>query len=239
LSSTTAFDVVIKDISDETALIAVQGPGAVAMVASLSDRSLDDLKRFHFTDSVVGGVPSTVSRTGYTGEDGFELFCDWGRAPELWKTLTAAGGVPCGLGARDVLRLEAAYPLYGHELDETHTPLESGTGWATKLTKPDFIGRKAVLKQKHEGVPMTLAGLRMTAPANSIPREGFPVFSASDDGPIGVITSGTLSPTVGGGIAMVRLRREEAAAGTSLLVDIRGRQLPAEVVKLPFYRNGV
>lgn len=227
--------VTLTDESDSTGLIAVQGPSAVETIAQLFDRDLEALPRFAFARSVREGGEVVLSRTGYTGEDGFELFCSWDAAPRLWDDFVAAGCTPCGLGARDVLRLEAAYPLYGHELDDTHTPYESGTGWAVKTKKGAFVGRDALVSQRATGVPAQLVGLQMDERA--IPRDGYPVFQ--DGRPIGTVTSGTYSPTVKAGIAMARVQREHAAPGTKVSIDIRGRQAGAQVVPLPFYRNGV
>ncbi len=228
----------LTDISDLNALIAVQGPKAVEIAASLAmDDTVSELKRFHFATTKIRGanVPlgAMFSRTGYTGEDGFEILCFWNDAPALWDALVAAGATPAGLGARDVLRLEAAYPLYGHELDAENFPAASGTGWAVKMKKGDFIGRDAL--QAASGTEQ-LVGIQMEGRA--IPREHYAITDAAGTR-LGETTSGTWSPTVKAGIAMARLSAEAAAPGTEVFVDIRGRQAPAKVVKLPFYRNGV
>ncbi len=230
--------VILKDISDLNALIAVQGPKAVEIATSLAANSaISELKRFHFAAAKVSGayVPqgALFSRTGYTGEDGFEILCGWNDAPALWAALVAAGATPAGLGARDVLRLEAAYSLYGHELDAQNSPLESGVGWAVKMKKGEFVGREAL---RGKAPAQQLVGLQMDGRA--IPREHYTVTDA-EGRPIGETTSGTWSPTIKAGIAMARLRPEAAAPGTEVFVDIRGRQSPAKVVTLPFYRNGV
>ena len=244
-------DLVLTDISDQTALIAVQGPQAVQMVDSLLMLGyLEYTKRFHFQiadlhhEPVVEidlrpgprtpkSVPVVLSRTGYTGEDGFEIFCDWENAAHVWNALITLGAVPAGLGARDVLRLEAAYPLYGHELDAVNFPAASGTGWAVKMKKGDFIGRDAL-----QANPQTeqLVGIQMEGRA--IPREHYAVTDA-EGRRVGETTSGTWSPTIKAGIAMARLSLDAATPGTEVFVDIRGRQAPAKVVTLPFYRNGV
>ncbi len=231
-------DVSLKDISDLNALIAVQGPKAVEIAASIAgDSAVRELKRFTFAPTSLRGpraMPGGLfSRTGYTGEDGFEILCFWDEAPAVWKMLTDAGAVPAGLGARDVLRLEAAYPLYGHELDAVNFPSASGTGWAVKLKKGEFIGRDAL-----QANPQTeqLVGIQMEGRA--IPREHYTVTDA-EGRRVGETTSGTWSPTIKAGIAMARLSSDFAAPGTDVFVDIRGRQTPAKVVKLPFYRNGV
>jgi aminomethyltransferase len=153
--------------------------------------------------------------------------------------LTDAGATPCGLAARDVLRLEAAYPLYGHELDDKHTPAESGTGWATRIAKEGFIGSDALILQRRAGIKDVLIGLAVVDPPNAIVRDGHPIFAADGETAVGAITSGTLSPTLGKGIAMARVARQYSKLGLSLIVQVRDRQVVAEVVKVPFYRNGV
>ncbi len=229
--------VVLKDLSDDTALIAVQGPQAVELVARVAeDNRLADLKRFGFTSGTIGDTRLLLSRTGYTGEDGFEILCPWEDAPDIWRTLADWGAVPAGLGARDVLRLEAAYPLYGHELDAEHSPWESGVGWAVKPGKGEFVGRTEAVRRKASDAPQRLVGLKMNERA--IPREGYGVLD-SDGNAVGTVTSGTLSPTVKAGIAMARLSSAAAQPGTPVSVDIRGRKAGATVVSLPFYRNGV
>jgi aminomethyltransferase len=228
--------VTLTDESDDTALIAVQGPTAVALVAGLVGADAADTERFHFVSITWNGIPCVFSRTGYTGEDGFEIFCPWADAPQVWDMLTVAGAAPAGLGARDVLRLEAAYPLYGHELNDTWKPWESGVGWAVKTKKGDFIGRAAVVEAKPT-ISSKLVGLTLTE--RGIPRENCVVFAADGERPLGIITSGTMSPTVKAGIAMAHLNKEDAEIGTSVLVDIRGRKVAAQVTALPFYRNGV
>lgn len=229
--------VVLKDLSDDTALIAVQGPQAVELVARVAeDNRLGGLKRFGFTSGQIGDTRLLLSRTGYTGEDGFEIFCPWEDAPALWRTLADWGAVPAGLGARDVLRLEAAYPLYGHELDAEHGPWESGVGWAVKPGKGAFLGSESVQEGKQRGASRRLAGLQMDERA--IPREGYVVLD-TEGAPLGAVTSGTFSPTVKAGIALARLAGTSALPGTQVQVDIRGRKAGATVVPLPFYRNGV
>ena len=191
------------------------------------------MKRFHFAGIGYENRKLGLSRTGYTGEDGFEIFCDWEDAPLLWNVLAEHGAVPAGLGARDVLRLEAAYPLYGHELDAETSPYESGVGWAVKPQKGNFVGLSA-LQQKTP--KQSLVGLQMTERA--IPREHYAVFSMEGQ-EIGQTTSGTWSPTIKAGIALARLNLDFASLGTLVSVDIRGRRARATIVSLPFYRNGV
>lgn len=223
-------NVVLEDVSKSTALIAVQGPKAVELISHLTGHeNLSELKRFQFSRGQSGLI---YSRTGYTGDDGFEIFCESADAPSLWNKLIDAGGVPAGLGARDVLRLEAGYPLFGHELDAQASPFESGVGWAVKMTKGNFIGRAALMD-----LPKTrsLVGLQMDERA--IPREHYPISANGEL--IGHTTSGTWSPTIKAGIAMARVEAEFAVSGTPISVDIRGRACSAKVVALPFYRNGV
>jgi len=226
--------VTLKDLSDETALIAVQGPQAVELVSRVAeDERLIGLKRFHYVSGQISRTPLLLSRTGYTGEDGFEIFCPWEEAPSVWEKLTEWGAIPAGLGARDVLRLEAAYPLYAHELDAETGPFESGVGWAVKRSKGRFLGSDALPagKPKHR-----LVGLRMDERA--IPREHYTVYDTEGQ-EVGLTTSGTWSPTVKAGIAMARLSSAFSQPGTRVSVDIRGRRASATVVSLPFYRNGV
>ena len=223
-------DVTLEDVSDKTALLALQGPKAVEMVAEFTGQeNLKDLKRFQFSR---GRNSLVYSRTGYTGNDGFEIFCAAEDAPLLWQRFTESGAVPAGLGARDVLRLEAGYPLYGHELDAETSPYESGVGWAVKTGKGNFVGRAAL-----QTLPKNrkLVGLKMDERA--IPREDYAVFA--EGAAVGQTTSGTWSPTIKAGIAMARIDAHAAAPGTAVSVDIRGRHCPATVVPLPFYRNGV
>jgi aminomethyltransferase len=176
-----------------------------------------------------------VSRTGYTGEEGFELYCHSDGAMHLWTVLLDAGApeglVPAGLGARDTLRLEKAYPLYGHELDDTTTPLEAGLEWVTKFSKPDFIGRDILIKQKERGVERKLMGLEMLQPG--IARAGYRLFR--NDIHIGGVTSGTKSPSLGKSIALGYVGVEHAALGNIIDVEIRNRKIPAKIVSLPFY----
>ncbi len=229
----------LVDETDKTGLIAVQGPGAVALVALLSDIDLASVKRFHFVPAIVAGVAVTASRTGYTGEDGFELFCAWDDSARLWDALIEAGALPCGLAARDVLRIEAAYPLYGHEIDEETSPLGAGLQWAVKTQKMDFIGRNAVVAASQGITKQKLVGLKVAEGARAIPREFCNVYAPVGEDPIGIVTSGTLSPTLGIGVAMARIGSGWAEPGTELTIDIRGRRAPVVVVPLPFYRNGV
>jgi len=231
-------DVELEDASDATALLALQGPKAREVLRPLVDFDLDAVAYYRFTTGKVGGIPATIAGTGYTGEDGFELYVAADHAVRVWKALLQAGkGVgitPTGLGARDSLRLEMGYALYGNELDTEHTPLEAGLGWITKLDKGDFVGRDALLAQKKEGMRRRLVGL--TLGERAFPRHGYPIVTA--DGPVGVVTSGTSSPSLGIGIAMGYVPSLLGAPGTRVQVDARGRTLEAVVTRPPFYTEG-
>jgi len=228
-------DAELVDETLETSLLAIQGPAAAAIVGRLTSHPLGTIRNYGVAEATVADRPVLLARTGYTGEDGFELFCPPDAARALWAALLEAGRgdglLPCGLGARDTLRLEAGMPLYGHELDRETTPIEAGLGWAVKLDH-DFIGRDALA----ENEPRTqLLGLVLRG--RGIARQGYPVAHPGRAEPIGVVTSGSQSPTLGVAIAMARVRPIDAAAGTMLEVIVRGAAVPAEVVSLPFYRR--
>ncbi|MGI8871018.1 MAG: glycine cleavage system aminomethyltransferase GcvT [Candidatus Limnocylindria bacterium] len=231
------FDAAIADRSDRTALIAPQGPRARELLAKVSDLPLDDLGYYRSVRGRVAGVDCLVARTGYTGEDGFELFCDARQATSLWTALRDAGepmGLkPCGLGSRDTLRLEAGMPLYGNELDREHNPFEANLGRVVKLEKGEFIGRAALAAIQQTGPRSRLVGLVMRDSA--IARRGYPVHV--DGRPVGVVTSGTASPTLNERIAMAYIPAERARIGDELEVVVRERAFRAEQVKLPFYRR--
>lgn len=234
----SGLDVTLDDHSDATALLALQGPTAREILRPLAGIDVDDVKYYRFLEGSVAGLPAVISGTGYTGEDGFELYVDAEAAVPVWRALLKAGQrtglVPAGLGARDSLRLEVGYALYGNDLDEQHTPLEAGLGWITKLDKGDFVGRDVLIRQKDEGVQRRLVGLRLTA--KGFPRPGYPILS--DGAPVGVVTSGTLSPSLGYGIAMGYVPAALAKAETPLAIDVRGRALSAVVQRPPFYTQG-
>ncbi len=226
--------VILEDLSRDKVLIAVQGPQAEAQLQAVVGDSLGDVKFFGHLTTTVLGQPAFIARTGYTGEDGFEVMVDPTVGLELWQTLFNAGVTPCGLGARDTLRLEAAMALYGQDIDLTTTPLEAGLGWVIHWdSKGDFIGRHALEQQKSAGIPKKLVGLEMQG--RYIARHGYPVLVNGQV--IGEITSGTLSPTFGKPIAMAYVPTEFAKLGQSLEVEIRGKTYPAHVVKRPFYRS--
>jgi aminomethyltransferase len=225
----------VEDVSDQTALIAVQGPKAVAMVDTLSGGSVAGMPSMTFRDAEVAGVPVIAARTGYTGEEGFELACGNADAPKLWAALleaaTPLGGLPIGLGARDSLRLESRLPLYGNDLDDDHTPLEAQLGWAVKLDR-DFIGSAALRAQP---VTRKLVGFRIADDVRAFARHGYPVLDGGQV--IGNVTSGGPGITVGGGIGLAYVPVTHAAPNTQLVIDCRGKSIPATVVSGKFYKR--
>ncbi len=226
-------DCAISDVSETIAQVALQGPGAKALIASLAPAGEIPQKYYWFAESVdVGGIDCLLSRTGYTGEFGYELYVQNEDAPALWTLLIEkgrdAGLIPCGLGARDTLRLEAAMPLYGHEMDENVSPLETGLGWAVKAETHDFVGKEAMLAN---GTPRARVGLKATG--KGILREHQAVYR--DGKPIGQTTSGTHLPFVGAACAMALVESGSVQTGDTVDVDVRGRMVTAEVVQLPFY----
>jgi aminomethyltransferase len=228
----------LENVSDRYALIALQGPKTVEILRGLADVALDEIRYYHFARGRVVGREAIVSRTGYTGEDGFELFVEWAQARPLWDALAAAGEsgglVPVGLGARDTLRLEAGMTLYGNELDRTTNPYEAGLDRVVKLDKGvEFVGRAALEKVARDGVGRRLVGLIVRG--RGIARHGYPVWAG--DRRTGVVTSGAPSPTLGHPIAMAYVAPRDAEPGTILDVEIRDGRVPAEVVALPFYRR--
>jgi aminomethyltransferase len=224
------------DESAQTALIAVQGPKAVGLVARLAGSPVGEtIPSFHHANLTVAGVPCAAARTGYTGEDGFELACATGDAVRLWDALVDGGGKPIGLGARDTLRLEARLSLYGNDIDATTSPLEAGLGWVVKLDGADFVGKAALLRQKQEGVKRKLVGLVMQG--RGIARHGYPILDKEGGRELGKITSGTTGPTVGKAVALGYVPSELSDPGTVLAVDCRGKITPAEVHKGPFYKR--
>ena len=232
-------DVELTNESDAMALLALQGPKAFEIFEAATGMPVD-LKYYHFTvpDELMGAQRAIVSRTGYTGEPGLEIYCENEFAVRIWEALMAAGDAfglrPAGLGARDTLRLEAGYCLYGHELDDSTTPLDAGLGWVVKLDAGDFVGRDALATQKEAGPGKKLIGL--VTEGRRVPRQGYAITDA-DGTPIGEVTSGTQSPTTGVGIALGYVPREEVytTPGAQLGIDVRGRQLEATVTKPPFH----
>ncbi len=230
-----AFDCTLTDRSDEFALLAVQGPMAPALVQSFADVPLDGVKYYRFIEGNVAGVPCIISRTGYTGEDGFELYFDASQAVHVWNTFMSTGQVtPCGLGARDTLRLEAGLCLYGNELDDHTTPIEAGLSWLVKLAKPEtFLGREVLARQHAEGTDRRLVGF--TVDERAIPRHGYGVSYGGVH--VGEVCSGTMSPTLGTSVGTCYLPSAAAVIGTPFDIDIRGKRVAARVVKLPFYKR--
>ena len=228
---------ILTNRSNEFAQLALQGPKAPAILARLTAAPLADIAYYHFRAGEVGGVPSLISRTGYTGEDGFELYIPATAAVDLWNRLLETGQsdglVPVGLGARDTLRLEKGYALYGHELSPQISPLEAGLGWIVKLDKGDFVGRDALVAQKAAGIPRKLVGLVMAE--RGIPREGYPVYAG--DRLVGSVTSGTMSPSLKNGVALALLESSCAIPDSELLIGIRDRKLRARIVKPPFVKK--
>ncbi|MDR7518692.1 MAG: glycine cleavage system aminomethyltransferase GcvT [Armatimonadota bacterium] len=228
----------VRDVSEEVALLALQGPRAEAVLADASGHRFDRLLAFHMAfDVPLAGVRTTVSRTGYTGEDGFEIACAWEEALRVWAALLEAGRphgvVPAGLGARDTLRLEAGFMLYGQDIDETTSPLEARLGWTVKFDKGDFIGREALVRQRAEGPKRRLVGFDVAD--RTIPRHGCAIWSGARR--IGEVTSGTFAPTLRRPIGMGYVSVETAAAGTRIEIDVRGKRAQAQVVRLPFYQR--
>ena len=230
---------VLDDRSLVTSLVAVQGPRSAEVLAPLTDVDLGALKYYAIVEGTVAGIPALVARTGYTGEDGFEVFVDWDRGPDVWNALAEAGKaadvIACGLGARDTLRLEAGMPLYGNELGRDVNPYEANLGRVVKLEKPgDFVGREALEAASKETPDKLLVGLVITG--RGIARHGYPVLAGERR--TGEVTSGTHSPTLGKPIAMAYVAPGDAAAGTILAVEVREQPVSAEVVPLPFYKRG-
>lgn len=234
LANLEAAPVDLQDLSKEKVLIAVQGPQAAAYLQPFVQEDLTPIKAFGHLEATVLDQPAFIARTGYTGEDGFEVMVAPEVGVELWRSLLSAGVTPCGLGARDTLRLEAAMALYGQDIYETTTPLEAGLGWVVHLdTKGDFIGRSVLEQQKATGVERRLVGIEMQG--RYIARHGYPVLYEGK--PVGEVTSGTLSPTVGKAIALAYVPTSLSKTGQQLEVEIRGKAYPAVVVKKPFYRS--
>jgi aminomethyltransferase len=230
-------DAEFRDISEETALIAIQGPAALGILQTLTKIQLATVKRFHLAQAPVAGIQCLIARTGYTGEDGFELFSAATGAIALFDALLAAGRdrglVPCGLGARDTLRMEAGLPLYGHELDRQTTPLEAGLAPFVKFGR-EFAGSKALAAEQASGLRKRLIGIQ-TQDRRSIARQGYEVVR--DGAKIGVVTSGSFAPSFGRPLAMAYVTDTSICAGAAVEVVIRGRNVAAEVVALPFYRR--
>ncbi len=231
-------DVEVRDESDSWAQLAIQGPLAAEILQPLTSTDLSELKYYRFVFSEVCGQRAMVARTGYTGEDGFEVYTANENAPEIWRAILAEGRpkglLPTGLGARDTLRFEAGMSLYGNEIDATTTPLEAGLGWIVKFGKGDYIGRDILEGQKEGGLDRKLVGFEMID--RGIARHGYPVYLAGGDvEPVGHVTSGTQSPTLGKALGMAYLPIEATEEGTEFVVGIRNRRVAARVIATPFY----
>jgi aminomethyltransferase len=230
----------LRNASAEYCQLALQGPDSLAILQPLTTARLEELKYYHFTESSVADVPAIISRTGYTGEDGFELYAAADRAEHLWQRLLDAGNfgapdgvLPCGLAARNTLRLEAGMALYGHEIDETTTLLEANLGWICKLDKTEFIGRDALTRQKQEGVLRRLVGFEMTE--RGIARDDQEVLVGGKR--VGRVTSGSPAPFLKKNIGLAYVPVEFAKPGQSIQIDVRGRLVGAHIVKTPFYKR--
>ena len=231
----------LTDESSKYTQIAIQGRYAAKILQTLTATDLSPIKNYWFIEGALkSGIPAILARTGYTGEDGFEIYVPWERGPETWSALLEAGqpfGLkPCGLGARDTLRLEMKYPLYGHELSDETNPLEAGLGWVTKLDKPeDFVGKRALLEIKSRPPERALVGLKFLE--RGIPRQGYEVFDTAGARKIGIITSGTQSPSLKLSVAIAYIEAAQAAIGSRITVDLRGTKVSAEVIPTPFYKR--
>ncbi|HTN53411.1 MAG TPA: glycine cleavage system aminomethyltransferase GcvT, partial [Anaeromyxobacter sp.] len=225
----------VTNESDEWAQLALQGPLAAQLLQRLTNVNLTVLRTYRFAGGEVAGIPCLVARTGYTGEDGFELFCPPAQAERLWGELMEAGRheriAPCGLGARDSLRLEMAYRLYGSDMDDSTTPLEAGLAWVVKLEKGEFVGREALVRQREQGLSRKLVGFVLTDAG--IARHGYPVLQ--DGRRVGEVTSGTRSPSLGASVGLAYVPPALAAEGSTFAVEIRGRAAAARAAKTPFY----
>ena len=231
--SAQGMDVDVQNVSADYAQLAIQGPDAERVLQTMTGVPLADIKYYRFDRGQVDGAPAIVSRTGYTGEDGFEIYIAPEHAPRIMQKLVDAGVKPCGLGARDTLRLEAKMALYGNDIDDTTTPIQADLGWIVKLDKGDFAGRDTLEKEKKEGPPRKLVGFEMID--RGIARHGYPVVDGKDE--IGVVTSGTHSPTLKKAIGLAYLPLDKSAAGTEFMVLIRGKETRARVVPTPFYKR--
>ena len=231
--SAKGMDVQVTNASPDYAQLALQGPDAEKILQPLTDVDLASMKYYRFGRGKVDGVPAIVSRTGYTGEDGFEIYVAPDAGPRLFRKIIGAGVTPCGLGARDTLRLEAKMALYGNDIDHSTTPLEADLGWIVKLEKGDFMGRDVLEREKSEGPRRKLVGFEMVD--RGIARHGYPIVDGKEE--IGVVTSGTHSPTLKKAIGLAYLPLDKSAPGTEFTVLIRGKETRARVVPTPFYKR--
>jgi aminomethyltransferase len=229
------FDAQLEDISDKTTLLAIQGPKAVEALKGLTEMNLEEMKYYTFEKGTFAGVDNVlVSATGYTGSGGFEVYFENQFAEKIWNAIMEAGKgagiMPAGLGARDTLRLEKGFCLYGNDIDDSTSPIEAGLGWITKFTK-DFIDSRHLAKQKEQGVERKLIAFKMID--RGIPRQGYKILGASGED-LGIVTSGTSSPSLKMGIGMGYVKKDNAKVGEELYIEVRNKQLKAEIVKLPF-----
>ncbi len=235
IASKNRFDAEAELTSKRYVQLAIQGPRAVSTLAKLTDVWLDPIGYYHFTRGEVGATEALITRTGYTGEDGFEIYVPPEGGPRLWAAVLEAGAefgiVPCGLGARNTLRLESAMSLYGHEIDDTITPYEARLGWIVKLDQGDFIGRDALVTQKEKGFKRRLAGFEMRE--RGIARDGYRVFVDGED--VGWVTSGSPAPFLGKNIGLCMVPSSPAEVGRTIEIAVRQRRVEAEMVRLPFY----
>lgn len=226
-------DADVRNVSSQYAQLAIQGPQAERILQPLMDANLASMKYYRFARGKVDGVPAIVSRTGYTGEDGFEIYVSPDHGPRIMRKLVDAGAKPCGLGARDTLRLEAKMALYGNDIDHSTTPVEADLAWIVKLEKGDFMGRDVLQRETSEGPRRKLVGFEMVD--RGIARHGYPVVDGKEE--IGVVTSGTHSPTLKKAIGLAYLPLDKSAQGSEFMVLIRGKETRARVVPTPFYRR--
>ena len=237
IETNNKFDAKVENAGQRYSQLAIQGPKAKEILQRVTPVSLDSIRYYHFAFGQVGGVECLIARTGYTGEDGFEIYFDPGHSEKLWDELMKAGEpaglLPCGLGARNTLRLEAGMCLYGHEIDETTTPLEAGLGWICKLDKGPFLGSNVLNEQKRCGIDRRLVGFEMLD--KRIGRDGYPVLI--DGREAGRVTSGGPAPFLKKNIGMAYVPSTTGAAGTKLEISIRGQAAPAQIVALPFYKR--
>lgn len=237
LSQGAPDSVKIRDASEEFSLMAIQGRNAPATIQKLTDVALDEIKYYRFVEGEISGMPAIISRTGYTGEDGFELYVANEYAGKIWDAVMEAGEEfeiePIGLGARDTLRLEMKFSLYGNDIDETTNPIEAGLGWITKVNKGEFIGKEAILKVKADGITRKLIGFEVEGKA--IPRHDYECFMGDEK--IGYVTSGCWSPNLDKGIGMAYLAKEYTPVETRFEIEIRNKRIPAVVVETPFYKR--
>ncbi|HEX2123550.1 MAG TPA: glycine cleavage system aminomethyltransferase GcvT [Thermoanaerobaculia bacterium] len=231
--SAEGLDVDVQNVSAQYAQLAVQGPEAERVLQPMTGVDLAPIKYYRFATGNVDGAPAIVSRTGYTGEDGFEIYVAPEHGPRILRRLVDAGVKPCGLGARDTLRLEAKMALYGNDIDDTTTPIEADLGWIVKLEKGDFAGRDVLQREKEEGPRRKLVGFEMVD--RGIGRHGYPVTDGNEE--IGIVTSGTHSPTLKKAIGLAYLPLDKSAQGNELLILIRGKETRARVVPTPFYKR--